>query len=645
MSPPILAIYPDLWLEIAPFLNTTSIYRLLTTGCPQLRSTLIRRVRHFVFHDRRGILDIESLLGFCSEMKFLEWLSINQLEMVNAYSTIQYPQVWPMNWPSTLVRLHLRFQDSFSLVQAIDLPVTFPKLLDLSIRGHQNGFNARLSEFRLPPLLESLTFLPGDGSESSSLPSDSNGVFLSEADIDTLPRTLVNLNIRWDWATTNDLTRYVWPLSLRSCTLHSASSSLLIEHMPRTVTELDIRGMKDVHTLYEGGSNPVSIQFPWRVFFPHLLSLYLRKGDWRVTSNDSIPSIVNLNHDLESALLFISSGFWNLPSHLMVNKNAPSNYIVASFRQNNYWSVKKRWGFQYEILSPLVEGSAVTPPSYVNTRMLPYVLNSDGKPSITAEGSENGENTASPACFKLYTILYTTEPRISGHLMACHRTFTNRRPSGEGLEGLLPPPPALCSNFLRVTHLFMSLKGSEAWDMLAGSLPALESLRLQLLPCWRHNPSTYSATPMQNRLKKVVFEFPYHSIYQLWNAVELIFKTGVFPSSLTSLEVPTARATLFSALPPNLRQLKIQNMRPVRYSRQDVKNFQFECLPQNLRCFEALSYANLPTAAMLQNLPASLTSLSISITYGDLVQDLQHLKSRGLSKCIINSNPDILLAL
>lgn len=632
MTSPILRIYPDVWQNIALFLGAASIHRLICIGSPSLTTSVTRGIRQLDVTDAHGILDIESLLDVCKGMKSLGSLSISDSDVSTVGSWVKTP-LQPFSFPSSLTRLHLHFGNAFLVLKPLDFSRRLPSLLHLSIRDPYGDAHPRFSDFQLPPLLESLTLLPKHG-----------GILLSISDIESLPRTLISLCLRIEWVTEGDWTKYVWPLSLQSFTLHCMNSSPMIEHLPRTVSELNVSGINGLTTGYRGSTcldQGMEFYFPWRIFFPRLLSLKLSPEDVRFRHVPMLRSIVVPDLDLENAIDFISNGFWNLPSELPTSKREFPNLKFVEIPMRGLWNDLAQWKHELERLAPYLQGTelgvfdASSPPlglvdllgsnvkilsraSWLRTKLSQRVISLD------------------TAYFDLQT-LHSELIYLKG--WSYSKRPTALPPKLQTLLSLHVLPREAWQNFPKtITVLQITIKHGSDWDTLASSLPVLKELGLELRPCWRLHPSAkpFIATKSLTKLRLD------HrcDVNQLWTSAEAMFREKLFPASLASLDVYTARATLFAALPDNIRRLKVHCLRPVKYTSSEVKIFPFELLPRKLL---SLDYTCLrreePMSHLLAKLPSTLVFLVASVQFEKKEDELlltESLKSLPLLQWTIN---------
>ena len=622
MASPILRLYPDLWTQITSLCNTETVLKLLLTGCPQLTSTVVRGTTAFDIRDAGGILDLNALLYLCSGMSSLTNLTINP----NEYGSVVKVPTEPLKLPPTLTRLHLHFVDVFSLLSSFDLASSVPHLLELSVKGSSDAKWMNLCDFQVPASLESLTLLNPTAQISAT-----------EKDIFALPRTLTTVNLSW---LPSEMTRYVWPPLLTSCSLHGTSyGRTLIESLPRTVTHLCVTNAA-LSTAYKSVDPAVKAFqtfFPWRLFFPRLRSVSVPQPavqNWNGPLQQ-ISAFIFSELDTANAKEFILRGYWNLPL-------LPVYLATTTFPTYELIDIDAccDWGNQDNMLRELSKLA----PCLKNIQLGQLFLDNTNDAAMSRFFGRNTHLklhgarepvprnvTSIEASFLDYDVLHSDITSISCRELLGHSfTWTTLFRNLTSLTHSSILPSVVGNAAVNLTYL--------STDMDWANVSCLSSMKnLQALSLhFRRAGQLFFGQLTLPRLAKIALSFP-EDIYQHWTLAEAFCRSLSVPSSVTSLRVTSARASLFPWLPTSLKHLHIERLRPLRYNRNDVRKFEFEKLPRGLLSFRyntPLTDLITPSHTLLHQLPPRLVSLWANIDF-DTEEDLKALEAFHLLECHI----------
>lgn len=301
-SRPILRLYSDAWTHIVFFLDLRHIYNLTLLGNPTLTYNVTRSVRNACQANIAPLLDVEALFHFCRQLTSLESATFKH----SVSGCVVKRPMAPLKLPSTLTFLDLNFSPVIHLIQPIKLSETVPGLLSLRLSCARISAEHQLADFDLPKSLRELSIISKTHMSQITLTSEA---------IASLPRGLTSLSLSWGSIgkdvpnPDNGITSYEWPLSLSSCTLTSFSSIIKIEHLPRTVSCLNLF-QQDVETSFGLDLS----EFPWRAFFPRLTTLYLTETADPDYSRLLHAILMKSTFDSQDTESFIASSFWSLPS-------------------------------------------------------------------------------------------------------------------------------------------------------------------------------------------------------------------------------------------------------------------------------------------------------------------------------------------
>lgn len=552
---PILRLYPDIWACIAEYLNLSSLVKLLELGDARLPGNRIRRV----CHDNFGpVINMKAVLRTCSHFPALQELAVLPIPG----RTFLRLHTSPLVFPPTLTSLSLSFNCALGLVTPLKLSTMVPILRHLSIKDQEYDMEPKIEELDLPPLLESLSLRI-----SRAFPQ------LSKTWFALLPRTLKRLLLRTeDFPNFHSFESYDWPPSLEYLNLSSRAISL--EHLPRTVFELDLSGLSSFSTAFGPGAWGQMI-FPWRRFFPRLHTLTLPNEQsmyWNM-----LLDTITLDSMLDSAAVddFIASGFWNVP-HLLPPPSTP--YPVYRAIELPYWF----WSLNVQDVMTVIERAApqlkttkmvkvVAPISIVSLLPSTTMFASDYANLVQADANIPEQITH----FECYgsVNLSALPPRMLE--IKCDDI------RGSGAEGEIVPgdafPAALTSLTLNVnngrhlaltmlpltlTRLFVWLGAPEEWNVMAERLVNLKTLKIVLRPSWSVTEplSLISSTSLEFvTLSRTPRTLP--DTEPLFSGL-LSTTRNVFPPSLRALDLTETaiHASTLAVVPRSLTKLYVNGL-------------------------------------------------------------------------------------
>lgn len=273
MTAPILRLYADVWTFITNYyLDLRSITTLILIGSPQL-SFMLRQTVHSTCQLVRGpVLDVEALLRSCSYFTSLKELSIGEDSLLVVKKPLQ-----PLIFGAHLTSLSLSIPEAFTLIVPLKLSAMMPVLLNLSVKAKSNNFSFCFKDLDLPGGLTELVLCP----QGNVVPS------ISYAYFGDLPRSITSLfltvrEVQAPSANTPSSEEpgeksaskaVAWPPYLSNLQLAIPSKSLILDTLPRDLTRLDISSVSGCITAFPPTEK--GFVFPWRRFFPRLISLEL----------------------------------------------------------------------------------------------------------------------------------------------------------------------------------------------------------------------------------------------------------------------------------------------------------------------------------------------------------------------------------
>lgn len=557
---PILKLYPDIWTCITIHLNFPAVLRLLEIGNARLSSILCGGIVSSRLVGSGPALDIECWLRTCNRFS-----SIKELRLEPSTPKFVKLPSGPSNfYPPTLTTLSFQFPGVFSHVASLKLANLVPGLLHLIIDDAAGMTSSRLSQLELPPLLQSLDLI-----HAYRFPNYPSGFVAS------LPRSLTRLVFGYSGCNSEEIHSNDWPPSLAYLALFPPpNADLSFECLPRTVTELSIRGGLNKTSTTFPRSKSGLIVFPWRRFFPRLHTLIL--PDFLSGMDYELLMDTILGTEPNSALFddFISSVFGDAPDLL----TPPSQPILT------YQTLKlplKIWDLTPSTLEAMFE------------RLAPYLVHTD---ILRIKAPAKAVHFVPSASICISTIpkgfSLPLPPRLE-HLVAKGHVPVTSLPSSllylecEDIDGtandqgafgphdVLPPnlrdltlntyaylPQALIIMSTTLTRLSMNLESSEAWNLVAERLINLKELSYHIWLGWG------SDEPLSPFSSSTLHSFNIHEDYDRIERktkpklCELFSsELTIFPASLELLSLYGEwHATLLAHLPPSLTSLYVSTL-------------------------------------------------------------------------------------
>ena len=593
---PILRLYHDLWLHLCHYLDARSLANLIFTGNPTIASHVVRNTRSTRFHGGGLIWNLKPLLNFSKRFQSIQELIISTKQM----TCLALKPNTTLTLPPTLTTLDLSFYGIFSAIQPIRLSQAVPVLTRLSLDNHGSRKPHMLSDFDLPLSLQTLC-----------LECNPDVLGLTPQGIAQLPRTLADLSMAYlshdqeheRQGVKHRFDSYLWPLSLTSCRLRSDHTNLRLEHLPRTVTRLDISRHIEQETL--SGQFELS-HFPWRVFFPRLRNISLPNQDSRTSLSGHLQSLIMPRFMDETKVeSFMNSGFWLLSDELgPIWKDTYPTY--ERIKMPNWQLCSQQVEEDLEILAPYLKRTSIPGIPYENKL---YKLFSPLKKVKFSYGTSQGDEPFPSGTRTLHSVW----PYVHAALVPSSVTTLNvGNLIGSGLskdqrclEGDLPVSLLSltmggdCSlDWLSIiprtlTHLSVKLSSASEWDLLATRLVSLSKLKVLLSVSWnRYDPlmcfmsqQLGSLTITQSRQSDIPPAEP--SLHQFFP------NPPIFPPSLTRLflKTDTVLASILPKLPRSLTKIKISSFAWTSEEETEKISPQaaIQGLPPNLRILEFIS--------------------------------------------------------
>lgn len=570
------------WTHQGPFLDLNALLAVCTPaskGTPLLRSLNIAQLSGFMGNYVRGVMTAKDVPA--QDLKpFLDPSPLSKEALSSLKELLIEPWAQPivvkapkepLVFPPTLTTLYLHFPTVFELVLQIELSTMLPQLRSLSLIGGMTEL-IEYHKLDLPAGLTSLELTP----EGHAYPAIDVRL-LSE-----LPRGLEKLSISGAY---NIFQRPSWPPSLADLCFCSVQK-VPIEHLPRTVTSLNLEDCDQISTTYP--SLPTGMVFPWRRFFPLLKSIKLSGINEPQTADYSLLMRTLVLEDVLDEVkveAFITPDLWDLPSlRPFQTKESRALHPYPSYKEICLSAgamgrmIDTFWSKDFDVLSPYLAntdlvGIQASPTNAVKLKATSSIFLS--APKVGA-----GE-----------TQLSTSVTDISGgsvHLSvipssATYVNMINLVSDGEegafvegdalpsGLKYLYLLGPALPANlFLAVptglTRLSTTLRDPSEWTLIAERLINLERLEITLTPEWKCQAPLSPISSTQ-----LAFFALYGSILdtlpgstRIPNAVEFFAQPSILPSSLREIELSDAatpwNASILAVLPPQLTSILIVPM-------------------------------------------------------------------------------------
>lgn len=593
MSAPITLLYGDIWVSIADLLNLRSILNLLSAGNAQLAAVVRQSVHRAVWKQDGPYLDIDAFFRTCKQFKSasegLSSLKEIRIEPTELEIAVKTPLL-PLFLPPTLTCLSLIFTGAISMIIPLKLSALLPQLVSLSLGGTHNG-DLELEDLDLPIFLENLVFNP----QGPGFPS------ISPKSIASLPRTLQSLSIyanrtygSSESARPLDET-FEWPSSLTELELVSITGNVTIEHLPRTLTSLDISNCSLIDTDFPrttgGGTTfPRSngkIVFPWRRFFPKLRNLKLPELE-ASTSLDLalLLRTVLLDDAISSELVdtFIASGFWDVSTlrHFQTAEGRARepypSYASLQLPKRVLDSLPEAFiEEELETLAPHLTNTdlvniSVTLATAAHLKATSMISVSDYELEFPGARLSNAVKTL---CTPGKLLISNLPPSIT-HLI-CGQIIGTGENGAFGSSDALPPrletlefryiaPHSDLMHMLPRTlvHLTVLIQAPHEWNTIAEELVNLTHLEVILLAPWSCS-QTLSRVAAPHLTQ---FHLTLHSRldYTLDRPKMDEFFTGqIFPPSLRGLKLAHKYSSpwhlsVLAVLPPNLTSLEIDNL-------------------------------------------------------------------------------------
>lgn len=604
MNCPILRLDLDVWRSVARLLKFEDLRCLLTVGCRHLATMIGAAAESFeicVTNTSQPVVDLDCILKTAKATLHLRRLIIPSN---NALCYVLKPLL-PLEFPPHLTWLHAGFHNSLDFfLSSNDLAKLAPNLASLKLHGSRsNGYF--LGDLKLP---QSLSHLELEGTV----------ITIEDGAIALLPRALTFLSL--DTERLPPLTVNEWPLELSTLHISELREPCIVEHLPRTLTDLTLLTpqMVCVVTSFRANSVGKHFSFPWRRFFPHLTSLYLKLE--AQDSNSFVTSVVSANaYDTAEVDSFLASGFWHSPTL----DSAPTppyplfeRIIFVGADENENPRVKLS-----PTLVPFLRKSISTAQNF------PFDLPSYNYLPCTKSYWTRGELRWTPDMPKHFTHLWAqcSEIRAIEHFSSLEylsmRVFFEYEHHENAIDCISWPPKlktlwtdmkfsacALRSLPTNLTDLSVSISTTDDWSVLASYLVNLKSLSIKLMPDLWHkrvalapivSTSFEHFTVIHLDLPRAPLSKPFMD--------EFFGKSSPLPASLTKLDIHSYQwntsvpLAVLPTMPPQLRALSIA-----------------ACLTWNNPNYETPSHiASMTPFDLLASLPAGLELLKLTQRYED----------------------------
>lgn len=483
MTSPILRLHDHIWTYITDYLDLTDVTRLLMTGNVQLAVYLDRNAHRTRLHYESPVLDIEAVTRSCSALHSLQELVVKRA----SFESLVKRPCNDLVLPPKLSSLILEFTGSFDLVLSLNLAEITPLLRHLRLGGDKQLKEHQLEDIRLPNDLEVLELF-----------STNTAITLVPSGIAKLPRNLSTLVLDCQFASiAEEFESYEWPLSLTSCTLKTVAFYLRIEDFPRTVTHLDLRGATRLQTTFRGP------QFPWRVFFPFLHTLYLSQA---VTLNQTLlRALVQQDfQDTATVQAFIASGYWDIPSLRPDPSGPPPTYpLFETIQIPQKWRPAFLDRFERSALAEIAPHLKYTE-AHLNSAMvtlaaLPSQLGATSMGSIATSVNSTRILPSSITSLSVDSFLAAAVPKSVTKLVCSLLTGCDEKDPSIISQGDIPPN----LTYLRysseqsvpfpfplprmITNLEAVIKTPKHWDLIAQNLVHLKTLVVVGFNSWDCN--------------------------------------------------------------------------------------------------------------------------------------------------------------
>lgn len=644
-------LYKELWKLILPLLNLSDVTKLITVGNPQLAAKVSQSVQCVRWTHPGPYIDLDAFMSLCNRLQRTKdgASSLREifLEPVDHYMVVKTP-IQPIVFPQTVTSLSLHFAQVFTAVLPLDLKQLLPHLLCLSLKGVQSS-QFELEALQLPPHLESLT-----------LSSESTYPRILPKWLSSLPRALQSLSLQGIWEPldlkSGNLGRneapIVWPPSLTHLALFSRDD-VPIEHLPRTVTSLDLRG-SDIITAFPELDE--KIVFPWRRFFPYLYRIKLPALRSRYGHHvELLIRTIVLDDVLEASTVdsFIASGFWDLPSlrHLQTEfgrrKDPYPLFKHIEFHERTYVDIPSAILMsELEALSPQLKNVDFGCIPVLHTDLLPFIAATTWldltmhlpktpvsiPPSVTAISARTMDlSSATPNLLKI----------------DCSHLRARGEPIGPG-DSFPPKLTSLSTNYfdgplecaeglpISLTYLHLGISSPEAWTVIAERLLNLRTLKLSISQVWTSEEPL--AKISSSHLEEVCLDVSSAIAYPYRPKLGGFFvQPSPFPSSLKSLQLQHSfswwHSSVLAALPPNLTSLDIDQINWDPQQGHDTDGgisaapypgtegmdaaALIKCMSPKLRSLRIAGSRAAPQIKTLRHLPPSITKLILGGFLGE----------------------------
>lgn len=623
MDPPILRLSIDCWSLITSLVSTADVLNFITAASTSsFAKNVANRVSSLRFEGRLHSVD---LYGFLTRKHFP-----NALELFVSCedpSTSMVNRPGPLHFPPKLTSLTLAFNHALDfIVHPSSVVEPLNDLKTLFISG-TSACSYSIDDFRAFPNLSTLTVLTGV-------------LLIKENDIASLPRALTVLDI--STPSVPSMGRYNWPPDLTTLRLSGVSQGFAMEHLPRTLTRLHISAMV-MTTSFPGAEGDPLHAFPFRPFFPFLMSLRINPMS-AVNLQTTLPNIVS-PHAFDSARIadFISSGCWDLPS-----LPYSSSHTYPLFEEIYVLAPHDVWNMSLDLFAELAPfltklksflADSSTRPIEVYQHLSSLETHSDAfMSSLTIAQAEQ-----LPKCLKTLST-YRIQSDALKHLPQLEDlSFGLFYDQNSAQEPLTWPPhltalsagmsfnaPTLLSLPTALTEMRLSI-ASDVWNVLASHLVNLQQLSLYFSSSEYWMTSTEPLAPIQSTQLKTI-RLEYNKVPDAPKGrrflEEWLGTKSPFPPSLKDLVliVPPKTAiplTICPYLPRQLETLDLSSHVSVSNSNWHEEPHIASMTPNELLsqlppCLKMLKIDNIrPNRVpidpnVLHSLPASLVSLSLS---------------------------------
>lgn len=556
MDSPILHLDTDVWTQIARYLDYDDISQLVLVGQRHFTQRVGSGVQSFVVTRRCHAVDLECILRTAKATPHLQELNISVGEALNY---IMKPLL-PLELPPKLTTLTATFNRSVEFFTVShDLAKLAPSLLTLSLWGATRS-ELKLANLKLPSKLSSLSL---------------NGCILTvnELDIAKLPRSLTSLKMPALYIP--KMTHNEWPSELLTLSITALVRSIVIEHLPRTLTSLKIDSKTDAAsftTSFKTENTEDHFAFPWRCFFHSLIDVSITA---QITANATsrLKSLVSPHaYNASDVADFIASGFWHLQA-----PTTPDYPLFEQIRISS--STQDAMVESCRELAPYLQN--VTNFYFYQLPLAACVYLPKAKSYLGGYSSTASLEEGMPTHFKHFAIHYF-DNRLFDHLSSCNTLRVAQiigTPSDKAITESVAWPsslthlsiimtlsgPALLSLPNSITFLSTSIPKRADWSIIATHLVVLKDLTLSI-PWLGTEDSDDPLHPItSNNLQTIVLKAaaeinePHSKPYM----DDFFGNASPLPASLTAItlssyyETQAIPMTILPSLPRNLKSLTI----------------------------------------------------------------------------------------